>query len=514
MSKEVVKREKKEMLNNHRIKPKQANFLEELKNFTNKPIPIVDRIEYNTIGVKIDDNNIVELGLYDCELIALPNSISNLKSLKKLYVGQNKLTILPDSIIQLTSLQILDFRNNKLKTLPQAIGNLKSLKKLYLGQNQLTILPDSITNLELLQILDLGGHIMLDCNNLTVLPESIGNLKSLQMLDLSNNKIESLPESITKLNLLQSLNLDCNKLVALPQAIGNLKSLEFLNLNSNELAILPNSIGNLKMLRFLNVRNNHLKTLPESIWRCKNLETLELSRNPWENEWQGIDKYSITSVLELCRQIAPINIFISYSKEDQEKYFVNDIKKDLEKRTEIFEVYISGDNKIPESQILIFIGTNKSKTSENCLYELELAFTYDIEIIPIKGIDINWGDLNQIKMKKDVYTSLDLANKIGFEFNGEREKVKEFCNELYEYIKKCKRKVNLFDALEKKLAKTKENIINIIEKLIESEEFREYLKVNLIQIKQLFKELKNGQISTPEYIFRCGQILNSKSKNS
>lgn len=67
--------------------------------------------------------------------------------------------------------------------LPNSIGNLKSLKKLHLGNNHLEKFPDEIIYMESLQQLSLSGNL------LSVLPEKIIEMKSLKGLALENNKI-------------------------------------------------------------------------------------------------------------------------------------------------------------------------------------------------------------------------------------------------------------------------------------------------------------------------------------
>ena len=105
------------------------------------------------------------------------------KDFTESYLGDNKLTILPDTIGNLSQLKLLWLYNNKLNTLPDTIGNLSQLKELYLGDNNLTTLPDTIGNLSQLNIL------YLDNNNLTTLPDTIGNLSQLTYLSLYNNRL-------------------------------------------------------------------------------------------------------------------------------------------------------------------------------------------------------------------------------------------------------------------------------------------------------------------------------------
>ncbi len=59
-------------------------------------------------------------------------------------LSYNHISTLPESIGNLSSLQILDLRGNKLNKLPESIGDLKSLKTLDLKYTNLTNLPNSL----------------------------------------------------------------------------------------------------------------------------------------------------------------------------------------------------------------------------------------------------------------------------------------------------------------------------------------------------------------------------------
>jgi len=213
----------------------EADILQEMEEKVDKQFRKVDMVgetDYmfmQQIEFSEENQRITEIGLSLCLLTTLPESIGNLTSLQLLFLIRNKLRTLPESIGDLKSLQHLGLMLSPLMTLPESIGNLKSLQKLELCNNELTTLSVSIGNLKSLQTLDLWG------NQLTSLPESIGNLKSLSYLDLHDNQLTSLPESI-----------------------GNLKSLSFLNLRENQLTTLPESISKLTTLKRLNLSNNPL----------------------------------------------------------------------------------------------------------------------------------------------------------------------------------------------------------------------------------------------------------------
>ena len=64
------------------VKPDQAHILQELEQVIGKTIPQVAAIEYDTVGVQVEGNDIMGLGLYGCGLTTLPEPILELKSLQ------------------------------------------------------------------------------------------------------------------------------------------------------------------------------------------------------------------------------------------------------------------------------------------------------------------------------------------------------------------------------------------------------------------------------------------------
>ncbi len=88
--------------------------------------------------------------------------------------------------------ELIEFLRQKSEPAREAIneGRLLQLTQLYLRDNQLTTLPESIGNLTLLTELDL------DNNQLTSLPESIGNLTQLTGLALHDNQLTSLSKPL------------------------------------------------------------------------------------------------------------------------------------------------------------------------------------------------------------------------------------------------------------------------------------------------------------------------------
>jgi len=239
----------------------------------------------------------------------LPKSIENLKSLQKLDLRHNCLSLLPDSIGNLTSLEEIDLRYNQLYLIPESIGNLAALKYLYLDNNQLNVIPVSISNLKYLEVLCLGS------NYLTFLPESIENLVLLKELDLTSNKLTYLPESIGNLHSLKFLYLDHNYLSTLPESICNLKALQSLCLKRNQLLSLPKSMDKLKLLQEIDLKGNKLRILPKS------LRTLPIIQNI------SIDKEQKNRIKYITRQISRAKKDLKKFKEDLSDFLLEKLEK-------------------------------------------------------------------------------------------------------------------------------------------------------------------------------------------
>ena len=186
--------------------PEEAKVLKDLETLIEKSIPLVNSIDYDTFGKKVEGDHILGLGLYGCGLTTLPESFGQLKSLQTLEMYENQLTSLPESFGQLKSLQILGIPNNQLTTLPESFGALQSLQELALGSNQLTSLPASFGELKSLEWLSLIS------NKLTSLPASFGQLKSLQTLEMYENQLTSLPASFLNLSSITRLIISDNPL--------------------------------------------------------------------------------------------------------------------------------------------------------------------------------------------------------------------------------------------------------------------------------------------------------------
>lgn len=64
------------------------------------------------------------------------NAISTfpiIHSLRELHIGYNEIEVVPESIIEMTSLTVLNVEGNRLSFLPASLANLKNLRSVLIG---------------------------------------------------------------------------------------------------------------------------------------------------------------------------------------------------------------------------------------------------------------------------------------------------------------------------------------------------------------------------------------------
>ena len=82
----------------------EADVLQEIEKLTEKEFSKVNEINWwSTMRFFVDNQRVTGIGLFDCGLSTLPESIGDLSSLQTLNLRTNQLTTLPVSIAKLTS---------------------------------------------------------------------------------------------------------------------------------------------------------------------------------------------------------------------------------------------------------------------------------------------------------------------------------------------------------------------------------------------------------------------------
>jgi len=125
--KHLINKQKKDQAAKSELSEKDSKALRDLERVLDNPIPVEESINEKSFGVEIEYNKIISLGLYNCELKSLPESIGNLTSLVSLFLVDNQLKALPEFLGNLTELIVLDLTNNPIKSLPKSFQKLHSI---------------------------------------------------------------------------------------------------------------------------------------------------------------------------------------------------------------------------------------------------------------------------------------------------------------------------------------------------------------------------------------------------
>jgi hypothetical protein len=157
--------------------------------------------------------------------------------------NKSSLDELRDDIVADKSLKRLFLEHNTLSVFPTNMLNMTSLSELWLGHNMIETVDDQVVK-KFARRTPLT-FLSLDCNYLEDIPQSMGDLSVLQELRISANGLKLIPpQSLACLDLLVTLWLQNNRLVLLPEDMGtHMHNLQSLFLNNNELSRLPHSVA-------------------------------------------------------------------------------------------------------------------------------------------------------------------------------------------------------------------------------------------------------------------------------
>lgn len=205
----------------------------------------------------------------------LPGTLTELIHLETLLANNNVFKTIPIAVFQLKSLVQLFFNLNPIREVSSALGNLENLEWLDLSEcGKLSVLPDSISNLTRLKRLDVHSCCLQE------VPDTIAKLKRLDRLSLHFNGLTHLTPAIGECTALTWLSLNANKLQSLPAELGKLTNLIRLSVHINELERIPEEIGNLIHLEAISLHSNRLTDLPKTLHRLTECGRLSLYQNP------------------------------------------------------------------------------------------------------------------------------------------------------------------------------------------------------------------------------------------
>jgi len=178
-----------------------------LKNNILKELPTIVFTLENIKYLNLAENQINEV---------TGHNFMNLMNIERIDISYNSILSIPFKRVEYPKCKNLNIKGNKLIVFPSAISNVNTLEKLDLSENRISSIDDdAFDGLENLIELDLSF------NELTYLPSSLGKLIKLKKLNLSGNKISSLPKEFENLTLLESLDFAGNPIGKVPLEIAS-----------------------------------------------------------------------------------------------------------------------------------------------------------------------------------------------------------------------------------------------------------------------------------------------------
>lgn len=262
------------------------------------------------------------IDLHNNRLSYLPESLLQLESLTTINLAGNALDYNALKVLcQLETITELNLSRNKLTgPLPSELSKLRNLSKLDLSANQVTAIGSSLRECTSLQFLKLGENKIEELKlsqlqshtNLTELDVKRNAISSsifdtvvpfvkLESVDLSHNLIKEpcCMSGSPNLPRLQTLHLVQNRIVTVGSILNGTPNLIQLMLEGNRIHTLPAALFNLNHLRHLDLSNNALDDIPPELGFLPEITQFSWQGNP--ARMRGCFNMSTVEVLAYLR---------------------------------------------------------------------------------------------------------------------------------------------------------------------------------------------------------------------
>lgn len=264
-------------------------------NFETYELSETESIESAIANAKRENSKVFDFRNINEKDNFIPDDFFDLTELEEVILGSKlKLSSLPDKILRLRKLKVIEAHNPDLTEFPVHLGELPNLNSLLLNNASFKSIPKEISNWTKLTYLNLNKCNQLDAienlpsnleylhighTALKTIPESFFQLKKVNKLVAVGLNLKFLPRELYNSSSLVSLFVGQNDLSTIPNDIEQLKNLTQIWLDGNLFTEFPTALLHLKKLRTINLRHNGLKKIPASIKQLTHLTDLDLGSN-------------------------------------------------------------------------------------------------------------------------------------------------------------------------------------------------------------------------------------------
>lgn len=227
-----------------------------------------------------------------------------------------------------------------------------------------------------------NGSLTLSNCNLTAVPNAVFQLVNLIRLDLSFNGITQLSTDINKLTKLKQLWINDNPLVEIPHNLSSCSELETIDLSNTRVTNLPRDLGKLPKLVEINLKGCPLKETISDLHEAgvasmvshlrRKIDRREyrekLFKKLKEQIYMEVDVYSLMEVtiqiFNILRDYETNDLKIllhnasrifpdkfEYVSPDLIRQKLDEIKQEMEKRTEISKITLKLKARYPDTDL-------------------------------------------------------------------------------------------------------------------------------------------------------------------